>query len=156
MKKITILTFLLFNIFVYSQSKLETEEWISQKIYQFSLKSHDVSHSWEVDYKDGTMIIKDTTVASGITLIYNCWIPIKEISSFNFVEYESSISLKIFLKNNAKIKSKWNGDDKYLYNDNFYFILDKSFKENDMYNRMTKALNNLIKLNGGTIKKETF
>ena len=99
------------------------------------------------------MIIKDTTVASGITLIYNCWIPIKEISSFNFVEYESSVSLKIFLKNNAKIKSKWNGDDKYLYNDNFYFILDKSFKENDMYNRMTKALNNLIKLNGGTIKK---
>ncbi len=156
MKKITIFTFLLFNIFVYSQSKIETEEWINQKIYQFSFKSDDVSHSFNVKFKDGIMLITDTTTASGITLICNDWIPIKQISSFIFLEHDSTIHLKIFLKNNEKIKSKWSSNNYYSYNDNFYFILDKSFKKNDMFNRMTKALNNLIKLNGGAIKKETF
>lgn len=160
MKNNISIIFLLISFLNYGQSKSETEDWIKEKIFSYSYKSADISHSYVIDFNSGTMLIRNTSISvvgSFKQEIYcDYWIPIKEISSFRFEENQNNIHFKFLKKNNAKIKSEWLKDKDYKYSDNFYFILDKSFKNDDMFNRMTKAINNLIKLNGGTIKKETF
>lgn len=144
----------------YGQSKIETEDWIKEKIFSYSYKSHEISHSYAVSFNGGMMLIRNTSISNigsiKQEIFCDYWIPVKDILSFRFEENKGNIHFKIFLKNNQKIKSEWSENKKFIYADNFYFILDNSFKNNDMFNRMTKAINNLIKLNGGTIKKETF
>jgi hypothetical protein len=159
MKNYISIILLIISITNYSQSKIETEDWIKEKINSYSFKSHEVSYSYDIRFDDGIMSIRDKSiyVIASQKDELNCdyWIPIKEISSFRFEEKGTVIHLKIFLKNNKKIKYKC-GNEKFEYEDNFYFFLDNSLKNNDMINRMTKALNNLIKLHGGSINKEPF
>jgi hypothetical protein len=157
MKKNAILTLLLFNIFVYSQSKNETETWISEKINLYGFKDNQVSHYYDISFEKGNMIVNDRLYILNQIILCKHIIPIKEINYFTFSENEDLIKISIFFNEKVLIKSECsneNGDNHYIKS--YGFVLDKSFKEDDMINRMRNALNNLIKLNGGTIKKETF
>jgi phage anti-repressor protein len=157
MKKITILTFLFFNIFVYSQSKSETETWISEKINLYGFKDNQVSHYYDLTFEKGNVIVNVRSYVLNQIILCKHIIPIKEIDYFTFSENEDLIKISIFVNEKTLIKGKCSNDNyKNNYTKDYDFVLDKSFREADMINRMRKALNNIIKLNGGTIKKETF
>ena len=59
MKKITILTFLILNTFVHSQSKNETEKWIYEKINLYGFKDNQISHYYDITFEKGNIIVND-------------------------------------------------------------------------------------------------
>ena len=86
MKKITILTLLLFNIFVYSQSKNETETWISEKINLHGYKDNQVSHYYDITFEKGNMIVNVRSYILNQIILCKNIIPIKEINYFKLAD----------------------------------------------------------------------
>jgi hypothetical protein len=154
MKKLLIIFLVSITNISLAQSKFETETWISEKIKMYGEKSSDVENDYILTFKNGLIEVTHTTKINNRLYTINAYITIKDISSFQFTEEKDVILLKIQTNDTSKVKSKLNFEDKYKLSDNYNFILNKSFKNNDLINRMTKAINNLIKLNGG--KKEAF
>lgn len=154
MKKLFIILLVSITNISIAQSKIETEKWISEKIKIFGEKSSDVENDYTLTFKNGIIEVTHTTKINNRLYTINAYITIKDISSFQFTEEKDVILLKIQTNDSSKIKSKLNFENNYKLSNNYNFILNKSFKNNDLINRMTKAINNLIKLYGG--KKEAF
>ena len=143
-----------------SPSKEETQQWISQKILQFGLDLKDTKHTYKLTFMDDFLIIDHTTTMisvngnSGLHAIK--MIPIKKIQSIYFSEKTSSYWLTIALKNNeAAISVTYDGLPKKMYSSTD-FILSKSIDSDNMKDRLSKALNHLVELYGGTPTKEVF
>ncbi|SNB09224.1 hypothetical protein IT9_230019 [Flavobacterium psychrophilum] len=160
---------LLITINVFSQNKtkkkvneptkIETEQWISENIYSYSKKDYSFSNSYDLKFNDGLLLIKYTLVytsGTSTTVKSDYFIPIKEISYVRFETFDDAVFLRFVLKNNEKVKCKYETDNDFTYPQEFHINLSSAFKDNDMINRMTKAFNNLIKLNGGTVSKNTY
>lgn len=169
MRKIILtLAFLLIPVLGFSQnkakkkinepSKLDTEQWISENISSFAMK--EKGHSYDLYFNDGILLIKHISVISipsfTSTVKADYFIPIKEISKVRFETLDDAVLLKFVLKNNAKVKGKYETDNYFTYDDDFRIVLSNAFQNDDMINRMTKAFNNLIKFNGGSVVKNTY
>lgn len=148
------ISFLLFINFTYSQTKEETQAWISEKINYYSY-SDDIKifYNYTMSFDESNMIIKSNcrTIFSGFdsTSDLSYVVPIKDLHKIRFENKANNVWLYLKTKSNS---IKINGEMK----NQVEILLENSFLENDMRNRMDKAFTNLIKLYGGSVGEEKF
>jgi hypothetical protein len=153
--------FILFILIVnkiYSQTKKETEDWIKSKIegYNYRDGKHNF-HEYEVLFDKGNMF-----VLHPINKVNFCYqIPLIEITNVEITTNNwGGYTLMLKCKSNKCIM---NGE----YNNNIFYsdgnawskvelFLSKLFGDENLPDRMKKAISHLVTLNGGTIKKEVF
>jgi hypothetical protein len=161
MKKIFFLlniSLLFFANIANSQTKEETQDWISEKINYFSYSDDiQVFYNYTISYDQTNMIIKSNckTKISGFnsTSEISYHIPIKDLYKIRFETKQNNVWLYLKTKSESiKIFSEIN----YEMTNNVEILLEKSFLENDMRNRMEKAFTHLIKLYGGIVGEEKF
>lgn len=149
------------TITVYSQTKRETQDWISQKIPIYSYSSSDIQRSYNVTF-EGDYIVITGNIVDKMTapLVLTYVIPIKEINSVSFSEKPNNIWMSIRIKGNKNLiktnamSGDWSGNEEYKSEVNL--VLDKTIAEDNMKSRIIKAFNRLITLYGGTVAKEVF
>jgi hypothetical protein len=146
-----ILCFLIQNSF--SQTKTETEQWIKSKIEAGGLTG---SQEYQVFFEKEYLSIGNKTFFTGFVLKMGYLIDIKCITNFYFKEFDSAIHLVIVTSPSCKIQENNFSQFEIKEVTSFTLILNKSFAENDMINRFTKAMNNLIKFYGGSVVKEAY
>lgn len=166
--KITTLLILLLGFVCYSQkakstkkrepSKEETQTWIREKINSYSYKSgKEIKYKYNISFVANEIIVNDEeemflNVPTPISYCSERTI-IADIDFISFEENDSFIWLVINLKNG--IKKPCVCDNKIISNDSEIAIaLEKSFKNNDLPERMIKAFKRLVELYGG--KKATI
>lgn len=144
------------------QTKLETQEWIKDKIELNAYLSDDykVSFNYIITFTNELMIIKEKLkyeegLSTQILTIYE--IPIKELTKIRFEERVDNVDLFFRIKNGSDlIKQKKDFQDFYTYNSQINIVLEKSIFQNDLKNKIDKAINHLIVLYGGKIVNEKF
>jgi hypothetical protein len=143
----------------YTQTKEDTQAWISEKIENFR---YDYKyHIYNVKFKEGDMIIENTTAN---TLFYSK-IPLKKVSQIN-VEYfnnegKEGYIIRIGCKNAEKCVETGKIVDGVLQRSIYdmeliKIFLNVNFKQDNLPERMKKALLHIVKLNGGKVISETF
>jgi len=137
----------------FGQTKSETEDWIKSKIESGGLTG---TQDFKVYFEGEHLSIGNETHFTGFTLKMGYLIKVKCISSFYFKEYESSIHLIIKTSSNCKIQQNDFSNGTIEQVNQVELILDKSFADNDMKNRFTKAMNKLIEFYGGSVTKEVY
>jgi hypothetical protein len=139
--------------FAFSQTKSETENWIKSKLESEGLTG---SQEYKIYYEGKNLSIGNETQFTGFTLKVGYLVQVNCISNFYFKDYDGSIHLIIKTSSNCKIQQNdfSNGTIKEV--NQVELILNKSFADDDMKNRFTKALNSLIKFYGGTVTKEAY
>ena len=162
MKSIITLLLLGISISTFSQTKKETEDWISEKIELYSYSNeYDIFNSYIITYDEDNMIVKNNfkSITNGyetkFTLSYS--IPIKEMSKIRFEEKGSNVWLILKIKGGAKsIKKSVDTESGYNYTNEIEIILEKSINDDNLKNRLTKAFNHLVKVHGGKVIEEKF
>ncbi len=143
----------------FAQSKIETEEWIKYKIEEYSKCFPGCDN---IFFNNGVMY--------NVQYSNNnfCWkIPLKKIKSVSITKYEEEfpryqLILKCastfgdcieygIYKNNTFIQ-----ENNYDTKPKADIILKITFGNENLPNRMIKAITHLVKLNGGNISKEAF
>ncbi|RZL43976.1 MAG: hypothetical protein EOP00_21950 [Pedobacter sp.] len=160
MKNIILAITILLSVSGKSQAKAETEDWIITKYLSYKYLSPE--QKGNILKIENGYLIQQTS--------YNWYdkIALKEIaqikiSSFK-VENRQGYSLTLYCKNAKKCLEEGKIEyGKFVpqgtnSNNTFTIYFDISFGEDDLPNRMEKAILHLIKLNGGNAKlhKETF
>ena len=162
MKKIATLFLLSINIIAFSQTKLETQNWIKEKIETLTYKNYaaNFGHENNVSFKGTDMILSSSYISdydNPNPIVFNYVIPIKEMNTIIFVDYESTTWMIISIKENKKSIISTNVNAGKTENVNkVELILYKSVNDSDMKNRFIKAFNHLIKVNGGNVVDEKF
>ncbi len=158
---ISIIFFYLPSVF-FGQSKVDTQAWIKEKI-QLNGYSDDVEvfHKYMVDFEQGNLIIVATTknIYKGreTTIAPQYSIPIKELGEIRFEEKPYNVWLFIKIGSGENMISRKDDlDNSITYVDQVTLLLEKSIVKDNLPNRMMKAFNHLIKLNGGKIIGDTF
>lgn len=153
MKTLTLLTFCLLGQLAFSQTKAETENWIKSKIEAGGLAG---IQEFDINYEGEYLSIENKTYFSGLTVRMKYLVKVKCITNFYFKDYESSLHLVIKTSPTCKIQLNDYTNNTIERVNDAVLILDKSFADNNMKNRFSKALNNLIKFYGGSVKKEAY
>lgn len=143
-------------------SKEATQQWIKEKIYSYSYKSNDIKYNFTITYDDIDIIIQDFEWDKTLGDI-NCTnrFPVIDIDFISFKEEMNVYWLNIVMKEGKEtsLMCRYDGKNTILKPGRTVTIaLDKSFKNNDLPERMTKAFKRLIELYGGkkATNKETF
>lgn len=163
MKKIITIFCILFLLFIncaYSQTKEETQDWISEKISYYSYSDDiEVFHDYSITFDKSNIILKDNFRAkiggNDNSFVITFIIPIKDLHKIRFEAQQHNVWLHLKTKSNSIEYFVNNNSNKKIIN-KVEIILEKSFFENDMKNRMDKAFTNLIKLYGGFVGEEKF
>jgi len=138
-------------------SKEETQTWIREKIKSYSyISGKEIRYKYNIAFEGNEIIINDEELFLTISLpLIYCSerTIITDIDFISFEETDSLIWLVINLKNGIKKPCICNNE--IASNDSEIAIaLEKSFKNNDLPERMTKSFKRLIQLYGG--KKATI
>lgn len=143
-------------------SKEETQQWIIEKIRQYSYESieGDVIHKYGISYKDDILFIDQKTqmiLPQGTQELHGIKeVPIKQIESFSFKDKSTNYWLTINMKDGANvIISKFDGLPTELKS-SVEIILSKSLDSENLKERMLKALNYLVEIHTEKKKKEPF
>ena len=153
MKTLIFVILCLVGNLAFSQSKSETEEWIKSKIESAGLTGYQ---EYQVYYDGDFLSIGNKTFFPNLTVHKGFLVTIKCISNFYFKDYGESLHLIIKTSSNCKIQQNNFTDETIGKVNEVELILDKSFADNDMKNRFTNAMNNLIKFYGGSVVKEVY
>ena len=158
------LLFLSFNLFAQDPTLKETQDWIKEKIESNGLRAYHMETYYEVLYSDsGDLIIKQTawfTIREQSTIdVYT--IPIKKMDKIKYQMNDMDVTLKIRCRKSesAQILCETYEKDVIVETkniDDFTIVMGKNFKNYDLTNRLIKAVNHLIELNGGEVVKEVF
>lgn len=131
-----------------SQSLEETQEWISNKIIEFSLDKIANEYNYEIEYKDGLMLIHSTITSNDEKpVIEDVVVFIKDIQTVFFANKGAGVALVIRMKNGKPLKA--NNVEK----NETEFMLSVQVHMDNMKDRFLKAFNHLIELNGGKLSK---
>ncbi len=144
-----------------AQSKKETEEWIITKFQEYSLVNNRdnnlLGNTHTLTIQNGNLILFDKL--NNDTILYEK-IPINKISTFDMSEvekkYEGGYALYLFCQNRNYCIEQGTfieGQNKFIKDNsiNNYHImlrLNSGFGENNIPNRMVKAIKHLVKLYG--------
>lgn len=149
---------LLFNYSLFSQSDTtkkptleETQQWIKEKLSSYSYNSDDgeVKNDYSIFFDDKDIIIKNTHWNVNYGYINeDTRISIVDIDYISSLEKTYNVWLTITLKYGKKPTTYFN-NDKIDGDREYNFLLDKSFKENNLPERIKKAFAILIELYGG-------
>lgn len=160
MKRI-LFSLLILTSLSYGQTKQETQDWIKEKINYYSYSDdHTVFNDYTVSYEDENMILKNNLKSKigGITqtMVLTYIIPIKDLNKIRFENKGENVWLYLKTKSGNTIRTKADFESDYNLTNSVEILLESSFSQNDMQNRMNKAFINLIKLYGGQITTEKF
>jgi hypothetical protein len=143
-------------------SKEATQQWIKEKIYSYSYRGNDIKYNFTITYDGNDIIIQDFQWDK-ILGDMNCTnrFPVIDIDFISFNEKAHVYWLNIVMKEGKEtsLMCRYDGENEILKPDRTVtIILDISFKNNDLPERMTKAFKRLIELYGGkkATTKETF
>jgi hypothetical protein len=170
MKTKTLALLLLISLTAFSQKKItpkktttepskeETQQWIKEKINSYSFTDETMKYNYKISFEGNDIIVEDG-VWLKIIGNANCYRKntITDIDYISFRENESNFWFILNLKNGTKAPTICDNET-ITTSDQTVFILDKSFKNGDLPQRMTRAFKRLIELYGGkkTTKKEAF
>jgi len=172
MKNLIFIIIAFLQMTTYGQSKVETENWIKEKIEMYGLNKSDIRHSHTLEFKDinvndslqRTMFINhdlDIFYSNGDEdhLKYTYSIQLNQIGLILFKYNEGNTWLNInCIDNNDCVNqtnpSKYSTDNE--LENSITIILSKSIENEDMPNRLKSAFHHLVKINGGQIIKEVF
>ncbi len=173
-----IITVILITYFsgVYSQkpsfdqkpSLEETEDWIKEKI-----EIHDIfnyrngagyGRGYSIKFMDGNMVIWELIYlgsdTSSFAFIKKCEIPINEMRKLEVEVNETTCSMIIRIRGyNEKIlcqEIEEDGQDVFTQTYRLELVLNETFAEENLPERMVNAFNHLIELHGGHVVKEVF
>jgi hypothetical protein len=159
-----LIVFVLFINVCYTQTKEETQEWISEKISYYSYSDDaKVFYNYTITYDESNMIIKSncktvlgigsgtgigaTKLDSTSEIIY--YIPIKDLYKIRFESKTFNVWLYLKTKTNSiNVNNEMTN--------HVEILLENSVLEDGMTNRMDNAFTNLIKLYGGSFALEKF
>ena len=143
---------------------IETELWIKEKIemYGDQNSSLQIFTDYAIEFKNGNLLITEKTtnnykVLNGgkvtIDLItYN--VPIKELMKVGFVKYSNNVfNLRLNIKGQRDLIEVEKGSGVSFKSG---ILLHLKFDEDKFDLRMSKAFDQLIKLNGGSVASDTF
>ncbi len=161
-----------------SSSKIETQDWIKEKIEGFTMSYNKPEYSswgnnkYEVEFRDCNIIIKYIWTHNAPSLnggrdeiavdfIYT--IPIKSLAKLNFIKHGSDYQILFKIKTNENLiestsidKSQSPEERKTKFENNISLYISEELLTNNLPERLTNAFNNLIELCGGKITKEVF
>jgi hypothetical protein len=155
MEKILVIFCLFWSSHSIAQTKVETQKWISETIsvYAYANESYGDTMQYTIDFKGSDMIVVARFSLKGTVSINTYTIPIKELS---VVKYESGVApvmMYLSLKNNQNlIKCVWDFNNEITYRNKISIQLGSDVNKESL----TKALNHLIKLNGGSVVSSSF
>ncbi len=163
MKRAIILT-LLFTSFirVNAQSADDILNWIQIQISTNEISDDDLfQHSNKLTISNGTLIVelelKPFSKGFYSTLYAKDYIPIKNITNVTFKNLGSTTHMMIYTNTSFKqtIQSKGSPTQtKYVHKAEI--VLSKSINDNNLPNRLRNAFKDLVKRNGGEIKKDLY
>lgn len=151
----------LFAINAYSQSKTsstkptkeETQQWIKEKIGSYAYNSDDgkIKNDYIVIYEGEFISIQNINYESGTgTATYITRIPITDIEYISYSEKSSNYWLIINVKSNTiGYTFSKTTSTRYELEGKYEILLNKTFKDNDLPNRMKKAFSRLVEIYGG-------
>lgn len=163
-----------------NQTKIETQDWIKEKIENFTHDFHESALSesgtqkYEVEYGDCKIIIKkkrDATTQNPFNaneprekvFFYQTYeIPVKELSRLSITKDNQTTHIILKIKSNETI-IKYTSESTYgkyeLKNENVNIVtlyIPNNLLEESLPERLTKAFDKLIELCGGKVTKEIF
>lgn len=200
MKKILLLSFLLFGYtLIYSQikkniqapkatkneklnntvptvTKVETQEWIKEKMENFTHDYNELNGTeygidkYEIEFSDCLITIREKKEGKSQNVFNGQWknsfiyitykIPIQQLSTITFIP-ENKVTRVLFkIKSNATtineiVESSLPSYEEKTVNVAILYISNNLLKE-DLPERLTKAFDNLIKLCGGKVVNDVF
>lgn len=161
---------------VNSNNKIQTEEWIKEKIENFTheynqLNGHEYGiEKYEVEFSNGNIIIRKKRDGKSLNIFTEEWkksyayyfyeIPIKELSKLNFVSEGNSTRIYLKIKSNEPkinqtIETFVSAREQNKINTAIFYIPDNLLGDN-LPERLTKAFDNLIQIYGGKVTSEIF
>jgi hypothetical protein len=133
-------------------TKEETQQWIKEKIGSYAFNSDDgkTKNDYIVLYEGEFITIRNVNSGFGGTFTYITRIPITDIENISFVEKQTSYWLIINVKSKTLGYTFSNSTStRYELEGRYEILLNKSFKDNDLPNRMKKAFSRLVEIYGG-------
>jgi nucleoside-specific outer membrane channel protein Tsx len=158
MKKILLCFFICFSISeIYGQSKVDTEEWIIRKFYEYLRPQNQGS---SLKFEDGYIIHQFNGSLYSKAKISDIKQIETDIEKSDGKDAWHALWL-YFDPKKIQIKGSYGAwDNKYRISEgqNIKLHFDLTFSENDMPDRMKKAFIHLVKLYGGDaqVKKDPF
>ena len=157
-----------------NRSKIETQEWIKEKIEGFS-KSYNKpeyssygSNKYEVTFKDCNIIIinkwKHNVPSlnggrSEIVVDFIYLIPLKSLAKLNFILIKTDYQIIFNVKSNEPLIEYSEIDPEKTektFKNSISLYIPQELLNNNLPERLTNAFNNLIELCGGKVTKEIF
>lgn len=140
-------------------SKQETQEWISQKIKIYSYEGQHSKEIYNISFEKEDVIIEHNAWAEIFNTTIKCVVKIHiaDIEYISFKEYETNLWMSINLIKGKELFSICD-NGKSTSDSITYILLDKTFKNDDLPERMNKAFKRLVELYGGkkATNKEVF
>jgi len=164
MKVLITIIIIVNSLIINGQTLKETEEWIKEQIESNSYTSSDMrtSITYNVTFNDNHMIIKkrlkyDYNNGTVSDILFTNIFPLKNLARITFRQAEDLVWMKISTNGFDKdVKSICNVYNTVKYVNYVEYQLGNSINNNNLKNRLTKAFNHLIVLNGGKIVKDVF
>jgi hypothetical protein len=141
-------------------TKLETEQWIKEKIASNSYDGGDTKHNYSIYFEAGEIVIKDQLWMS-ITGFMNLStrFRIADLDYLSMAQKTDNVWLTLHLQSGKIAYQLCEGmPDKIDIEGTYDFILNKSFLNENLPERMKKAFSRLMELNGGKalVLKEAY
>lgn len=127
----------------------ETQKWLNEKINGFSYDSEDAKYNYTIDFSKGIMTVRDkNTFTSPFRThdnTYTC--NLTDIDFFTFKEKPYNIWLTFKMKE-GKYETRIMDGEKFQSFGEINILLSKSIKNDNLMERIRKALNRIFELNG--------
>lgn len=144
---------LILTVSGYSQNtkpnQQETQKWLNEKINGYSYDSEDAKYNYTIDFSKGIMTVRDkNTFTSPFRThdnTYTC--NLADIDFFTFKEKPYNIWLTFKMKE-GKYETRIMDGEKFQSFGEINILLSKSIKNDNLMERIRKALNRIFELNG--------
>ena len=161
-KMFTLILTLFTATFVFGQNSKptleESQRWLNEKINGYSYDSEDAKYNYTIDFSKGVMTVRDkNTFTSPFRThdnTYSC--NLTDIDFFTFKEKAYNVWLTFKMKE-GKFETRIMDGEKFQSFGEINILLNKSVKNDNLIERITKAINRILELNGISPKGgETF
>lgn len=127
----------------------ETQKWLNEKINGYSYDSEDAKYNYTIDFSKGIMTVRDkNTFTSPFRThdnTYSC--NLADIDFFTFKAKPYNIWLTFKMKE-GKYETRIMDGEKFQSFGEINILLNKTIKNDNLMERIRKALNRIFELNG--------
>ncbi|SRR6266542_1684486 len=127
----------------------ESQRWLNEKINGLSYDSEDAKYNYTIDFSKGVMTVRDkTTFTSPFRThdnTYSC--NFTDIDFFTFKEKSYNVWLTFKMKE-GKYETRIMDGEKFQSFGEINILLNRSVKNDNLIERITKAINRILEFNG--------